>query len=589
MTQTDPITIATTWHAMQRICKEMRTTIERTATNVLAVTLHDLAYGIWDADGQAIAIPEGFPCRLLSSAFQIKAVKKQFGDRIHPGDVFLTNHPFDAGAVHLPDWVIVRPIFYQNELVLFTCLGTHVPDSGGAMPGAYFLAYDSIAEGLNIPPIKLVERGEVREDVLNLLLANNRLPDMMRREIRSLVGATTVAEKRAIELFARYGRDTIFACVDEMIRRTEKAVRAEITKWPDGAWYAEAQTDDDGAEIGKPVTVRCQLSILGDEATFDFSDSDDQVKGYVNVGYATTLSMVLSTAFMFLDPALAAYHNEGTLRPFKIVTRQGSVTDCRRGSLVAAAPSLVGHKVIECVLATLSQALPKQAVAAYPGPFELMFIGNDPRTNEFYVDVSFCPDAGAGATYGYDGYQCFACGGTLGVAAKADAEEEMVRFPWRVTRYEFMTDSHGAGKWRSAPGVIWEGVNEGSDCMSNLGPCDGWHTQGQGQQGGQPTRLNKSHIIRGEDWIEIKQPHVMQHLKTGDIFVAKAGGGAGVGRPEERDREAVRMDVKNELVSIEMARDVYKVIIDPETLEIYESATTKLRASAGIAPHGASR
>ncbi len=582
MTQFDPITVATTWHALQRICKEMRQTIERTATNVLATTLHDLAYGIWDAEGRAIAIPEGFPCRLLSSAFQIKAVRRQFGDRIYPGDVFLTNHPFDAGAVHLPDWVFVRPIFYGEELVLFTCMGTHVPDNGGAMPGAYFLAHDSIAEGLNIPPIKLVERGELRDDMLGLLLANNRLPDMMRREIRSLVGSTALAEKRAIELFDRYGRDTLFACIEEMIRRTETAVRSQIRAWPDGTWCAEAQTDDDGAEIGRPVTVRCRLTIQGDEATFDFSESDEQVKGYVNVGYSVTLSMALAAAFMFLDPALAAYHNEGTLHPFKVVAREGTVTNCRRGSLVAAAPSLVGHKVIECVLATLSQALPQHALASYPGPFELMFLGNDPRTNEFYVYVSFCPDAGAGAVHGWDGYQCFACGGTLGVAAKADAEEEMVRFPWRVTRYEFMTDSHGAGKWRSAPGVIWEGVNEGSDCVSNLGPCDGWHTQGQGQQGGQPSRLNKSYIVRGEDRIEIKQPHINQHLKTGDVFVAKAGGGAGVGRPEERDPEAVRLDVKNELVSIEMARKVYRVVLDPQTYEIYKTATQKLRASVNL-------
>lgn len=577
MAEIDPITLATTWHALQRVCKEMRQTIERTATNVLATTLHDLAYGIWDAQGQAIAIPEGFPCRLVSSSFQIRAVKRQFREAIHPGDVFLTNHPFEAGAVHLPDWVFVRPIFYEDELVLFTCMGTHVPDNGGAMPGAYFLAHDSIAEGLNIPPLKLVERGELREDVLGLILANNRLPDMMRREIRSLVGSTALAEKRAIELFDRYGRDTVFACVDEMIRRTEKAVRAQVATWPDGSWYAEAQTDDDGAEMGKPVTVRCRLTKKGDEATFDFSESDEQCRGYVNVGYSVTLSMAIATVFLFLDRELAAYHNEGSLRPFNVVAREGTVTNCRKGSLVAAAPSLVGHKIIECVLSVLSQALPQQAIASYPGPFELMFLGVDPRTKEFYVYVSFCPDAGAGAVYGYDGYQCFACGGTLGVVAKADAEEEMVRFPWRVRRYEFMTDSHGAGKWRSAPGVIWEGVNEGSDCTSNMGPCDGWHTQGLGQQGGESSRKNECIIVRGNERIEVKHQHVIQQLKTGDVFVAKAGGGAGVGRPEERSPRAVRMDVKNELVSLEMARRVYKVVLDPDTLEVQEDATQKLR------------
>ncbi|OPY66293.1 MAG: Acetophenone carboxylase delta subunit [Syntrophorhabdaceae bacterium PtaU1.Bin034] len=577
MAETDPITIATTWHALQRICREMRQHIERTATNVLACTLHDLAYGIWDANGQAIAIPEGFPCRLVSSSYQIRAVREFFKKEIYPGDVFLTNDPFQAGAVHLPDWVFVRPIFFEDEIVFWTCMGTHVPDNGGALPGAYFLAFDSVAEGLHIPPVKLVEKGKLKEDVLNFVLANNRLSEMMRREIRSLVGSTTLAEQRTVDLLKRYGRETVTACVDEMILRTEKAVRAEIAKWPDGTYHAEAQTDDDGAQMGIPVTVRCTLTIKGDEATFDFSESDEQVKGYVNVCYPTTLSMALAASFLFLDPALAAYHNEGSLRPFHIVAKEGSVTNCKSGALVAAAPSLVGHKIIECVMSTLSQALPQRALASHPGPNELMFIGPDPRTEQLYVYVSFCPDAGAGATYGHDGYQCFACGGTLGVVAKADAEEEMVRFPWRVTRYEFMTDSHGAGKWRSAPGVHWEAVNEGLDCSSNMGPCDGWHTQGQGQQGGQPSRLNECYIVRGDEQIKIRHPHEIQHLKAGDIFVAKTGGGAGVGRPEERDPEAVRMDVKNGLVSIEMARDVYKVSLDPDTLEIYASATEKMR------------
>ncbi|OPY74860.1 MAG: Acetophenone carboxylase delta subunit [Syntrophorhabdus sp. PtaU1.Bin050] len=577
MVQTDPITIATTWHTLQRICREMRQHIERTATNVLACTLHDLAYGIWNAKGEAIAIPEGFPCRLLSSTFQIRAVQKKFEGRIYPGDVFLTNDPFEAGAVHLSDWVFIRPIFFENELVFWTCMGTHMPENGGALPGAYYLAFDSIAEGLHIPPVKVVERNELQEDVLDIILANNRLADMMRREIRSLIGSTTLAEQRTIELLKRYGVETVNACMDEMINRTEKAVREKIAQWPDGTYYAEAQTDDDGAQIGKPITVRCALTIKGDEATFDFSASDEQVKGYANMGYSVLLSMAMATAFLFLGPDLAAYHNEGSLKPLHIVAKPGTVVSCLPGALVAAAPSLAGTKVVECVMSTLSQALPYNALAAHPGPFELMFIGPDPRTGQLYAYISFCPDAGAGATYGNDGYQCFACGSTLGVVAKADAEEEMVRFPWRVTRYEFMTDSHGAGKWRSAPGIHWEAVNEAFDCSSNMGPCDGWHTRGEGQQGGYPSILNKAYIIRNGETIEIKEPHVPQQLKAGDVFVAKCGGGAGVGRPEERDPEAVRMDVKNGLVSIEMARDVYKVSLDPDTLEIYASATEKMR------------
>jgi N-methylhydantoinase B len=577
----DPTTLSTIWHFMQRVCREMGETMERTAVSVQATTLHDLAYGIWDAEAHAIAIPEGLPCRLISSSFPIRAVLKKFGGRIFPGDVFMTNHPFLAGACHLPDWVFIRPIFYRNELLFFTCMGTHVPDNGGAQPGVYFLAVDSIAEGLNIPPIKLLEKGQMNEDILDLILANNRLPDMMRREVSSLIGSTAVAERRLLELLDRYGKETVLSSIEEMMDRTEKAVRAEISKWPNGTYSAEAKTDDDGANIAVPVTARCTLTIRDGEMTIDFTGSDEQCKGYCNAGYSVTLSNAVCTSFLFLDPALAAFHNEGSLRPIHVIAPEGTFLNCKPGSLVAAAPSLPGVVVWLCVLEALSQALPHRAIAPYGRAVIPVITGNNPTTGRLYAYVTFCPDTGAGAVYGYDGYQCCCTGDTLGVVSKSDAEEEMVRFPWRITRYEFMTDAHGAGKWRSAPGIAWEGVNEGSDCRLSMGACDGWFTQAQGRQGGEATRFNKAYIQRGDELIEIKQPHLMHTLKTGDRLITRAGGGAGVGRPEERDPEAVRMDVKNELVSLDMARNVYKVVLNPDTLEIDHPATQALRSKRG--------
>jgi N-methylhydantoinase B len=141
----------------------------------------------------------------------------------------------------------------------------------------------SIAEGLNIPPVKLMERGQMREDVLELILSNNRMPDMMRREVQSLMGSTSVAERRLVELLDKYGKETVFASIEEMIKRTEKAVRAEVAKWPEGVYFSEAQTDDDGLELGVPVTVRCKLTIRDGEANFDFETINRQ--GYINAVY----------------------------------------------------------------------------------------------------------------------------------------------------------------------------------------------------------------------------------------------------------------------------------------------------------------
>ena len=572
----DPITLATTWHYIQRVCREMRENAERTATNVLVVTLHDMAYGIWDAGGRVIAIPEGFPPRLISSTFPIRRIKEKFAENIHPGDVFLTNYPQD-GAVHLPDWVFIRPIFYKGELVFFTCMGTHVADSGGALPGTHFLAHDSIAEGLNIPLIKIMENDRYREDVLELILTNNRLPEMMKREMASLTGSTSVAEQRMIELLDKYGKGVVLASIDEMINRTEKAVRAEIAEWPEGTYATEVKTDDDGSTMDAPVTVKCTLTIKKDELTFDFSETDAQVKGMINSYYQQTLSNTLCTTFLFLGTALAAYHNEGSLRPIHVITRKGTIVDARPGALVAGAPAVAGGLVIEAVLSVLSQALPDKAIAPYSRLVSPLVVGHELETDGLYVYTSFGSAAGAGAVTGYDGYQCACDMGTLGVVGKTNAEEEMVRFPWDINKYEFRTDAHGAGKWRGSPGIIWEGVNEGGECFSNGGPWSGFSTRAPGPQGGGATPINRAYVVRGERKIEITQPHIPVDLKHGDRLVTLSGGGAGVGRPEERDPEAVRTDVKNELVSLEMAKRVYRVSVKPDSLEIDWIATSKLR------------
>ena len=330
-----------------------------------------------------------------------------------------------------------------------------------------------IGEGLNIPLIKVAENDEYREDVIELVLANNRLPDMMRREMAALMGSTRVAERRMAELLDKYGRETVVAVVDEMIERTETAVRAEIAKWPSGTWSVEVETDDDGLNLGVPVHVRCDLTIKDGELFFDFSRTDDQVAGMINAYYQQTLSCTLCTTFLFLGSELAAYHNEGSMKPIHVITRKGSLVDCNKGALVAAGPAINGGMVIEAVMLVLSQALPEAAIAPY-GPLDsLTLLGKDPSKDGIYVYTSFCAVAGAGAVTGFDGYQCVCDLGTLGVVGKTDAEEEMARFPWQVDRYQFSTDSHGAGRWRGAPGIDWEVTDRGAKANLTTGTWTG--------------------------------------------------------------------------------------------------------------------
>ena len=336
----DATTVATVWHSMQTICKEMRHLVKRTAQNYLIGQLQDLSVGIWGADGSTIAVPVGLPNQFLGTTFAVRDLVKMFGDDIHPGDVFLTNDPYHGGhCTHLPDWGYTRPIFYNGELLFFTLCRGHQMDTGGSFPGGYFPnGYDIHAEGLIIPPIKVIDRGRERKDLVDLILNNVRFSDGVRVDLHAMIGATTMCEKRILALLDMYGRDTVMASVEEMMRRTEIAVREEIRKIPDGVYTGAAATDDDGTTLDEPVWIRARITVQGDEMTIDLSESDAQRKGFVNCVYAVTYGIAIAAVILYFDPALADYHNQGTMEPIKIIAPPGSVVNCEYPATVGASP-----------------------------------------------------------------------------------------------------------------------------------------------------------------------------------------------------------------------------------------------------------
>lgn len=570
----DSVTITTIWSYFWRVCREMRETVERTATNVLIVTLHDLAYTIYDAEGNALAVPEGIPHRLLSPKLGVKHIIEKFDDDIHPGDVFLANTP-DDGAAHLPDWVYIRPVFCEDKLTFFAVMGVHVVDNGGAQPGSNFMSFDNISEGFNIPLSRIVRGGEWNNEVFDIIMANNRQPDIMRRESNACLGSLAIGDKRLTELCEKYGRETVVECTHEMLDRAEMAVRKQIESWPDGTWYAESSQDSDGKNPDKKITVRASLTIKGSDMYFDFSDTDPETDGMLNIHDYMTYSDCCCNSFLFFGKDLLGYHNEGSCRPIHVKTKPGTLVDASRKAKIAAGVALTGEMVNEVIQNLLSQVIPEKAIAPYSRQITSNII-NVARTG---VWVSFSASAGAGATYGLDGYQCCAAGSTLGNIGKTNVEDEMQRFPWEYERYEFLTDKHGAGKWRGAPGIIWAVRNNSGRCLHQTGSWAGFKTAGKGAGGGQDTPFNEACVRRADGTID---PFEFKDFFTtpGDTVITMTGGGAGVGKPEERDPQAVSEDVRNELVSIDFAKNVYKVVIDPETFAVKEDETAALRKGA---------
>ena len=577
----DATTVATVWHGLQTICWEMRDIVDRTAQNFLIAQLHDVSVGIWSADGTTIAVPVGLPVQFLGTQYAVKDLIKKFKGNINPGDLFLTNDPYHGGHnCHLPDWGFFRPIFYEDELLFFTLCRAHQQDTGGSFPGGYFAnGYDIHAEGICIPPIKVYDRGVERTDVLELIWNNVRWPEGTRIDNYAMIGATSMAERRITGLLDRYGKDTVLACVDEMLERTEKAVREEFRSIPDGVYQGASATDDDGTVLDEPVWVRVTITVKGDELTLDFSESDAQRKGFINSIYAATYGNAIAAVILCIDPALADYHNQGSMKPIEVIAPEGSVVNCQYPATVGASPVNVGIQIMEAVLEAMSKARPERSVAAWGKHRGDYVFAVDPRTGEPYVRTSFDYDGSAGAVWGYDGYQGVSTLTAMGAANRGDVEEMEARLPWRVLKYEFLPDFTGNGRWRGGPGIHWEAVNEGSDGQIATGSSDGDEVMGFGAAGGEPSPQSRTYIIRDGEEIRLK-PHRRVPILNGDIVRKISAGGGGVGDPMERDPELVREDVANGLVSVELAKKTYQLIIDPKNFEIDRKATDKLRASA---------
>ncbi len=580
----DPLTLSTVWHALQRICREMRRVIERTSQSYLISQLKDISVGIWDGDGQTVAIPVGLATQFVGGKFSVRFILEEYRNNVYKGDVFLANDPYKGYSCHPPDWGFFKPIFHKNKPAFWTLARAHVEDTGAAFPGAYFSdPYDIHSEGILVPGVKVIEKGKEQHDILRLIWNNVRLAEGVQIDCYAMIAATQVAEQRLSELVGRYGFATVQNCIAVMQERTERAVRACIRKMADGTYYGESSTDDDGYELDVPVTVRCEATIKGDQLTLDFSKSDKQRRGFINSSYPSTYSIAVAGAILFLDPALADYHNEGTMRALDVIAPEGLVVNAKYPAPMGGSPVNVGHNIIEAVMMAMSKALPKRAAAGWGRRYGQYIYGTNPRTGGLYVMPGYHAEGGAGAVAGYDGYQGAASIGTLGEISRPNTEDVEIKYPWKVISREFRKDSSGAGKWRGGPGFHWEVANLGGEAGMHTGAGQGETTFSHGASGGKPTPPNKCFILRNGEKIQAKV-HRLHQLKGGDHIIKDSGGGGGVGRPEDRDPQAVWDDVYvNELVTIEAAREVYRVVINPATRQIDWSQTNALRAGVGAA------
>lgn len=584
-TDIDPITFSVVWNKFQYLSQQVGEKILYSTQSFVTALARDLGQSILDTRGKIVVAASSAPIHTLVAEEAIKGLESYFHGDYQRGDFIVANDPYIVRGGHLPDWNFIRPLFYQGEHIGFFQAKTHVSDTGGFLPGGYGAgAYDIIAEGLNIPPLKIIKGGVLQEDVWHLVLKNVRMPTELDMDTRLINGSMAQAEEQIVLLCDKYGVETIKACMTEIVASGERLMRAEIATIPDGTYYGESATDWDG-QTDKQIHVRVEATVKGDELTFDFSKSDGQAT-FVNCPIGATITSAMVGLFYLVDQSVPK--NGGAMNAVKFIIPEGTVVNPRYPATVGASQISVGTQIVEACMLAIGQALPDRAMGSWGRHLCPINIGIqpdviDPRTGHVrhYFTETFGSDSGSGAVKDHDGW--------LGVgfqSACANLTRPNIEFfestsPFLVTHYEVLQDWEGAGEFRGAPGSYVRFVANtvpGAPSLLMTGNSDGEKSAPAGVCGGGSGPFAEMEIVAVDGAHRVLRTFETKPIFPGEVCETRNPGGGGWGDPLKRDVLKVGEDVRNGFVSVRRAQDVYGVVVDPESFEVQLEATQKLRS-----------
>jgi N-methylhydantoinase B len=306
----DRITLEVIGAALLSAAEEMGQVLIRSSYSTNIKERQDCSTAVFDSRGEVVAQAEHIPMHLGSLIMIVQEVLKRYPlAGMRAGDLFIGNDPYTGGSTHLPDITVASPVFVDGEIVGFVANIAHHADGSGRETRSIW------DEGLRIPPLRLVEGGVLREDLMELLLLNFRLPRERRGDFRAQFAANRIGGERVAELFARHGRATCQAAMAELLAYGERKIRAALRTIPDGVYAFEDWMDDDGAD-GPPVPIRVTITVTGDAIALDWTGTGPQVPGDINVVYLALVATVYYALKALLDPTIPA--NGGFYRAIRV-------------------------------------------------------------------------------------------------------------------------------------------------------------------------------------------------------------------------------------------------------------------------------
>ncbi|MBI1735670.1 MAG: hydantoinase B/oxoprolinase family protein [Candidatus Rokubacteria bacterium] len=569
MSAVDPITLGVIWGALQSIAVEIGTTVHKTAYSEQAREGQDFSVAVFDRAGRMVAQGPYSPGHMGAMSFAVKnALAAHPVETLAPGDAILLNDPL-LGSGHLPDFFITQPVFHGGQLIGFVVNIVHHTDVGGQRPGSQGVEgiFDYFQEGLRVPPTKVWNAYRPDEGVIGIIAANTRTPEKVLGDLRAQRSALRVGELRLAELAERYGRDTLFAAMDEILDRTETALRAAIRAVPDGVYTFEDFLDDWGPGTD-PLRVLATVTVAGDGMVIDYDGSSPQTASGLNSYINYTRSYSYAAVKCLTDPF--GPMNEGALRPVTVRAPEGSFLNPRPPA--GGGPrAVICYRVFEAVIGALAPALPDRVSAAASHMANPTFGGWDRAHRRRFVAYELVL-SGTGARATRDGCEAMAWAFN---AANIPVEAQEARHPLVIERFELIRDSGGPGTFRGGCGVRRDMrflADEGK--LTNL--TDRQRFPPYGLFGGKPGEPGRTVINPGgrEQRVPSKQSRGFEY---GDVISFQQPGAGGYGDPLARDPARVLDDVLDEYVSVEAARRDYGVVVAGDRVDA--AATQRERAA----------
>ena len=572
----DPVTLAVLNGRLEQIADEMDATLFRSAFNPIIAEAHDASHGLYDPQTGDTLVQgkSGLPIFVGAMSFAVKAViaKAAHDGDMADGDVYIFNDPYDGGT-HLSDFRLVRPVYRDGAVFCYLASVGHYHDVGGNVPGNYNpVATESFQEGFMMPPVKLFERDRMRQDIVDIMLANTRLPVSLYGDLNGQINALDLGVMRLVELLDEYGDTTVRSAMEELKQRAATLMRAHIAALPDGVYRAEDWLDNDGI-VDKPLKLMLAIRISGEAMVLDFTGSAPACLGPVNISCSTTVAACyVAMKHVFREvPA-----NSGVLEPIEFVIPKTSI-------LSVTAPKPVGGytetilRLIDLVFLALAEATPERTNAAAYGTINALSLAGYRHNGQRWVMFSFFGGGHGGHPEG-DGLNHG--NAPISTATIPPLEILEAAYPVMFRQWALRMDSGGAGRHRGGLGAVYE-----IELLEQQANAFLFGERGRfappGVLGGGEGALNRFRYEQddGEHAPPLASKMVGINLARGQAVRLETPGGGGYGRPIERDPGAVAEDVRLGYVSVEAARRDYGVALDVGG-KLDETATRTLRSAA---------